>query len=152
MSVVILASGGLDSTLSSVLAVEEGVEVFPLFVNYGQLAMRKELEACKIVSTQLQLPDPHVVDVAGFGKLYSSGLTDSNRDIFEDAFLPNRNLLFLLLGSTYACSVGASGVSIGLLHEDFSLFPDQTKKFVKDAEQTIRNATGRPIPSFPTVR
>ena len=35
MSIVVLASGGLDSTLISVMAEEEGVETFPLFIDYG---------------------------------------------------------------------------------------------------------------------
>ena len=43
MRAVVLASGGLDSTLLARLAFEEGYEVFPLFVDYGQLAAKTEL-------------------------------------------------------------------------------------------------------------
>jgi 7-cyano-7-deazaguanine synthase len=32
MSIVILVSGGLDSTLVAKLAHEEGIELFPLFI------------------------------------------------------------------------------------------------------------------------
>ena len=44
MSFVNLVSGGLDSTLVGVMAKEEGVEHFPLFIDYGQRAARKEWE------------------------------------------------------------------------------------------------------------
>ena len=47
MGIVTLVSGGLDSTLMSMLIREEGVPLFPLFIDYGQLAVSREWEACK---------------------------------------------------------------------------------------------------------
>ena len=38
MSIVTLVSGGLDSTLVAKLAQEQGLQIFPLFVDYGQRA------------------------------------------------------------------------------------------------------------------
>jgi len=58
---------------------------------------------------------------------------------------PGRNLLFLLLGATYACSVGANSISIGLLHEDLSIFPDQTKEFITKTQDLISIITGRDL-------
>ena len=124
MSIVLLASGGLDSTLSAVLAVEQGIEVHPLFVDYGQIAKDRELNACIVNYKHYGLPKPKVVNVQGFGELYPSGLTNLDMDIFEDAFLPGRNMLFLLVGATYACNMCASSISIGVLSEELSLFPD----------------------------
>ena len=46
MSIVTLVSGGLDSTLVALLARDEGLEQYPLFVDYGQRAKDKELSAC----------------------------------------------------------------------------------------------------------
>lgn len=145
MSIVLLASGGLDSTLSAVLAVEQGLEVHPLFVDYGQLAKNRELNACRINYKHYGLPEPKVVNVQGFGDLYPSGLTNRDMDIFEDAFLPGRNMLFLLVGATYACNFCASSISIGLLSEELSLFPDQTKEFLGKAQDLISMMTGREL-------
>lgn len=145
MSIVLLASGGLDSTLSAVLAVEQGLEVHPLFVDYGQIAKDRELNACRVNYKQYGLPEPKVVNVQGFGALYPSGLTNSNVDIFEDAFLPGRNMLFLLVGATYACDVCANSISIGLLSEKLSLFPDQTREFLGKAQHLISMMTGRKL-------
>jgi len=145
MSIVILASGGLDSTLSAVLAKEQGLKIHPLFVDYGQIAKDRELDACRTVYKQLNLPEPKVVDVNGFGSIYPSGLTNNNMHILHDAFLPGRNMLFLLMGATYACNVCANSISIGLLTEDLSLFPDQTKKFIEKAENLISFITNREL-------
>jgi 7-cyano-7-deazaguanine synthase in queuosine biosynthesis len=41
MSIVTLVSGGLDSTLVALLARDEGLEQYPLFVDYGQRAKDK---------------------------------------------------------------------------------------------------------------
>lgn len=130
MGMVTLVSGGLDSTLMSYMALEEGVEQFPLFVDYGQRARDKEFAACAEAMRRIGLPPPKVADLPGFGKLVPSGLTNEKLHILDDAFTPGRNMLFLLLGAAYAVTVKADTVAIGLLHEDSSLFPDQTALFL----------------------
>lgn len=145
MSLVNLVSGGLDSTLVGVLAKEEGVDVYPLFIDYGQRARQKEWETCQRVHAQLGLPTPTRMDLSGFGRVIRSGLTSEELDVKTDAFTPGRNLMFLLMGSAYAYQVGASTVSTGLLAERFSLFPDQRLDFIKQAELTIEVALRRRI-------
>lgn len=145
MSMVTLVSGGLDSTLLAQLAHEEGVQQFPLFIDYGQRSRNLELAACQRAMSHLNLPQPEVANLAGYGSLIRSGLTDPNMRVLEDAFTPGRNMLFLLLASAYAYQVDADAVSIGLLHEDTSLFPDQTSTFLRKAEQMIATCMGRQI-------
>jgi len=145
MGIVTLVSGGLDSTLMAVLAKEAGINQSPLFVNYGQRALRRELAACRRSLQSNNLPKPAVTNVAGFGALIRSGLTDRKLHTFEDAFTPGRNLLFLLLGAAYAYEVQASAVSIGLLSERTSLFPDQTSHFILGAESLLSECIGRPV-------
>jgi 7-cyano-7-deazaguanine synthase len=144
MSVVALVSGGLDSTLVVKLAKEEGLQIFPLFVDYGQRARDRELAACRRAMHSLGLPAPRVAELAGFGGLIRSGLTDKSLRIVEDAFTPGRNLLFLLVAAAYAYQVGAEAISIGLLNESTSLFPDQTAAFLKEAERIIQLSMGKP--------
>lgn len=145
MSVVILVSGGLDSTLVAYLAREEGLRVFPLFVNYGQRALRAELAACERAMGTLGLDNLQVADLSGFGSLIRSGLTDPSQRVIEDAFTPGRNMLFLLLASAYAYKVSADAISIGLLHEETAIFPDQTAGFLREAEHLIERIMGRKI-------
>jgi 7-cyano-7-deazaguanine synthase len=145
VSFVNLVSGGLDSTLIGVMAREESVEHFPLFIDYGQRAALKEWETCKLVHDAMGLPAPTRMDLSGFGRVIASGLTRQELDIKADAFTPGRNLMFLLMGSAYAYQQGASSVTIGLLAEEFSLFPDQKWQFIAQSEATISVALGQPI-------
>lgn len=142
MSFVNLVSGGLDSTLIGVIAKEDHIDHFPLFIDYGQRAAEKEWATCQAVHRQLGLPVPRRMDLSGFGQVIASGLTNASLDVKEDAFTPGRNMLFLLMGSAYAYQVGTSSVAIGLLSEQFSLFPDQRQSFLVQAEQAIGVAMG----------
>jgi 7-cyano-7-deazaguanine synthase len=145
MSIVTLVSGGLDSTLVAYLAKEQGIRQYPLFVDYGQRARDRELRACERAMAHLDLGAPTVAALSGYGQLIRSGLTDTDLDIVQDAFTPGRNMLFLLTAAAYAYQVRADAVSIGLLNEDTSLFPDQTSAFVREAESVITRCMGRPI-------
>ena len=145
MSIVILVSGGLDSTLVAKLAQDEGLRQYPLFVDYGQRSRDRELAACRRAMIELNLSEPKVADLSGFGELIRSGLTDPNLHIVEDAFTPGRNMLFLLIAAAYAYQVDADAVSIGLLSESTSLFPDQTAAFLHDAEEMLSRCMGKRI-------
>lgn len=134
---VTLVSGGIDSTLMSVLAKEQNFELYPLFIDYGQLGVKLEWEACVYNHKRHKLPPPKKMALGGFGKVIHSGLTDKKLRIKEDAFLPGRNTLFLLMASSYAYQVQSQNISIGLLTDKFKLFPDQTKEFIISAEKFI---------------
>lgn len=141
LKVVVLASGGIDSTLMMHLFQKEGHEVFPLYVDYGQLAEGKEWESLTKVCHHMSLK-PFRMDIPGFGKL-PSGLTNPSLDIYKDAFLPTRNLTFVTLGAAYAYTLNADAVAIGLLRGP--IFPDQSKEFIERAEISINTALGKKI-------
>lgn len=145
MSIVTLVSGGLDSTVMAILTKEEGLTQFPLFIDFGQLGRDRELKACRTNFIKHGLPAPQVASLGGYGALLSSGLTDPKKDIFEDAFLPCRNLILLTVGAAYAFQCGASTLGIGLLDEAYHIFPDQTKVFLTDTEALLSQSLGRPI-------
>jgi len=145
MSIITLVSGGLDSTLMALLANEEGLMQHPLFIDYGQRNLNRELAACRAVFLRYNLPSPNVVHLSEYGSLISSGLTNPQKRIYEDAFLPGRNLLFLTVGAAYAYQCDANAVAIGLLHEKNSLFPDQTNAFLLEAEKLITRVMSREI-------
>lgn len=145
MSIVTLVSGGIDSTLMSLMAHEEGIVINPLFVDYGQLSSNREWNACEQLHERYGLPLVKRMDVSGFGKIVPSGITDPTMRINEDAFLPGRNLLLLLCGAAYAYSVQADGVAIGLLDPEDCLFPDQTLDFLRKTEDMIETAMKKRI-------
>jgi len=118
------------------LLEKEGHEIFPLFIDYGQLSVEKEFVSYNIVCESLGLK-AEKLDISGFGKKITSGITDASIDPIE-AFLPNRNLLFLILASSYAYQNDIFNVSIGLIKPP--IFPDQTVDFLKLAEKCIKEA------------
>jgi len=143
--IVTLVSGGLDSTLMSLMAHEEGVFLFPLFVDYGQLGSAREWTACQLLHDRHGLPEVTRMDISGFGKVITSGITNTAMRINEDAFLPGRNFLLLLCGAAYAYRVQADGVAIGLLNPKDHLFPDQTQEFLYKSEDMIEATMGKRI-------
>ena len=145
MGIVTLVSGGIDSTLMSLMANEVGATLFPLFIDYGQLGVDKEWQACQRLHERFKLPPVTRMDLSGFGKIIPSGLTDSKLRVNEDAFLPGRNLLFVLAGAAHAFKVQANGVAIGLLNPANRIFPDQTTEFLQEAERVVETAMGRRI-------
>lgn len=140
MTIVTLVSGGIDSLTMSKLIVEQGEEIIPLFIDYGQLAREKEWNACQTVFKEANMPAPTRIDLSGYGKLMPTGITDSTKEIHDQAFLPGRNLLFLVVGCSYAHFKGAKGVAIGLLTEKSHVFPDQTGRFVVNTNIAVNEA------------
>ena len=145
MSIVTLVSGGYDSTLMSLLAHEEGIELFPLFVEYGQRGASKEWEACQQIHIRHGLPKVAYMDLSGFGEIISIGLASKSWDPSKDAFVPGRNLLLALVGAAYALCVRANGVALGLISPGETSFPDQTPEFVARCEHVIKVALGKRI-------
>lgn len=145
MGIVTLVSGGLDSTLMSLMAYEVETTLYPLFIDYGQLSADKEWQTCQELHERFNLPSVTRMDLSGFGKTIPSGLTDATLRINEDAFLPGRNLLFVLVGAAYAFTVQADSIALGLLEPANRLFPDQAREFVQESEKIIEISMGRQI-------
>ena len=139
MKIVVLTSGGVDSSVMMLLLKKEDHELFPLFIDYGQLAREREWSSCKNVCHYFDLK-PYQMNIPGFGESIPSGITDCELDVEKDAFLPTRNLLFLTLGAAYGYARSANVVAIGLLSNP--IFPDQTVEFVKAAQRSISVSLG----------
>ena len=152
MNIVTLMSGGLDSSLMSILTKETGRSQIPLFINYGQLNSEKEYASALKHCDNHELPEPIVIDISGYGNTITSGLTDSNKDIVDEAFLPGRNMMLLLIASSFAIQNNCNAVSIGLLDERTVLFPDQTDDFLISAENTISKALGTKVEIITPLR
>ena len=137
MSIVTLVSGGLDSAVMSLMIKAEGVTQYPLFIDYGQLGVRRERAACRRIVRDHGIPKPTFISVASWGKTIGSGITSASFRIFEDAFLPGRNMLFLLIAASYAYRVQASSIAIGLLSDETAIFPDQSRDFCDRMQEML---------------
>jgi 7-cyano-7-deazaguanine synthase len=143
MEIVALVSGGIDSlTMCKILDID-GHKIFPIFIDYGQRSNEKEWESCVKVFKKTHLPDPEKVYLNGYGKVIRSGITDKTKDIYKDAYLPGRNLLFLVVAAAYASQRDINTIAIGLLSEKHHLFPDQTSEFLVNANFALNSALGK---------
>jgi len=139
MKIVVMTSGGVDSSLTMLMLKRKGHEILPLHVDYGHLAEDREWKACRAICRHLGMDEPVRIRLDGMEAI-PSGLIDSKLDIEKQAFLPTRNLLFATLGASYAYSNSSRIVALGILANP--IFPDQTTDFIKKTEVCISAALG----------
>jgi len=147
---VVLASGGLDSTVTAALAKREGHELYFLTVAYGQ---RHEIEverACQIARA-LDV-SKHIVLEMDLRAIGGSALTsdqpvpkdrtESTRErSIPSTYVPARNTIFLALALGYAETIDASLVYLGANVVDYSGYPDCRPEFLTAFEEVARLGT-----------
>lgn len=128
--VLVLHSGGMDSTVCVYKAHAEGSHVHSLGIDYGQRLSVEMLYAkaqCdrlgiprEIVALKWQKPDRVIPLDRSIEQMTSS---------ISPAFLPGRNVVFLSIASAHAAGLGADEIHIGLNSIEFSGYPDCTPEF-----------------------
>lgn len=144
---VILLSGGLDSSTCLAIAKAEGFEPLAVTFDYGQ-RHRVELEAARRVADAASTP---LMTVRFNMRLWGgSALTSDQIDVPEaDAthsgvpvtYVPARNLIFLSFGVSYAETVGARDLFIGVNSLDYSGYPDCRPDFISSFTRTAQLGT-----------
>lgn len=150
MKVVVLASGGLDSTIAAALAKHEGHELFFLTVQYGQ-RHEIEVERALAVGRALGVSDHRLVRVdlrsIGGSALTGEVPVPKGRSPADRAagipitYVPARNSLFLSLAVGYAEMIGAQQIHIGANVVDYSGYPDCRPEFLRAFETVARLGT-----------
>jgi 7-cyano-7-deazaguanine synthase len=143
--VVIVASGGLDSTTLAYWLASRGSRLTMLAVDYGQRHAR-ELQAAAQAATALGA-ECHVADLRSIGQfLAGSALTTEAIDVPDGHYadetmkatvVPNRNALLLDLGVALAITAGAQAVAYGAHAGDHFIYPDCRPGFVTAYEQMV---------------
>lgn len=142
---IVLLSGGLDSTVNLYEAHQKFDVVQVLTIDYGQRALKKELEAAKYFSDQLGLKW-QALDFKWLSQVSNSALTttadipqgktvdiESHATSVETAkavWVPNRNGLFLNIAAVYADVLEAEYIIPGFNKEEAATFPDNSKDFM----------------------
>jgi 7-cyano-7-deazaguanine synthase len=148
--VVVLLSGGLDSSTVVAIAQDQGFEVYALSFSYGQ-RHTAELDAAKAVAKQFGLAR-HVVVNIDLRRFGGSALTDDievpkGRDIEHMAeeipitYVPARNTIFLSYALAWAEVLGAGHIFIGVNAIDYSGYPDCRPEFIEAFERMANLAT-----------
>ncbi|MFZ1745835.1 MAG: 7-cyano-7-deazaguanine synthase QueC [Nitrospirales bacterium] len=148
--IVVLASGGLDSTVTAAIAKSEGYELYFLTVDYGQ-RHRTEIECAQKISDYFEVKEHKIItlDLRTFG---GSALTDqipvpTNRTARDReqqipvTYVPARNTIFLSLALAYAEVLGASNIFFGANIRDYSGYPDCRPEFIQAFKDVARLGT-----------
>lgn len=150
VNAVVLASGGLDSTVTAAVAKEEGFDLFLLTVVYGQ---RHEVEvACaKKIAKWIGAKEHKVLnlDLSAFGGsvLVGQGAVPKNRGESERSegipitYVPARNAVFLSLALAFAEVIQARNIFIGANVLDYSGYPDCRPEFLQAFEAMAQLGT-----------
>lgn len=131
MRVLVLHSGGMDSTTCLFLAHRGGAEVISLGIDYGQ-RLAVELMFAERQCATLGIKR-EVVKVAWHKPERVIPLDRSIDEMsatVSPAFLPGRNVLFLSLACAHASGIDADEVHIGLNAVEYSGYPDCTPQFL----------------------
>ena len=149
--ILVVLSGGQDSTTCLFLAKELAAEVHAVTYNYGQRHAR-ELEAARKVAELAGVASHEVVDIGpilqGSSPLVSNEVLEQYPDMYslpgglEKTFVPGRNMLFLTLAANHAHARGITHIMTGVCEEDYGGYPDCRQVFIDAIESTIRLGFG----------
>jgi len=146
---VCILSGGMDSTLATVMAMNAGYDVIAVHFNYGQLTDAKELESFRAIVHRLKVEESYEIDLPFFEQIGASALTDKSIDVpthgLEDGvpvtYVPFRNGIFISIATSIAEKHGATALYIGVVQEDSSGYPDCTASFIASMRNSINLGT-----------
>jgi 7-cyano-7-deazaguanine synthase len=145
--VLVVFSGGQDSTTCLYWAKQNFKEVYALTFFYGQKHV-KEVEIAELIARQAGV-NWGKMDVSFIGNLSSGcSLTDTSIQIDEqkadgtppNTFVPGRNMFFLSIAAVYARERGINHIVTGVSQTDFSGYPDCRDAFIKSLNVTINLA------------
>lgn len=158
--VVVLLSGGIDSTTCLALAKETAEEVVALNIFYGQ-RHAKEIQSAKAVAEYygvelLEMDMSYIFKksdcslLAGSGKeIEKKPYSEQNREKGKpvSTYVPFRNGLMLSAATAIAVSIGASSVWYGAHADDAagSAYPDCSVEFTKAINNAINEGTANQV-------
>ncbi len=153
MRVVLVFSGGLDSTVLLYHLRQEGCALRALSVDYGQ-RHRRELDAAAAIAAALEL-EHRIVDLPSLGALLSgSALTSPSiavpreeygRENMEATTVPNRNMVLLALAIAWAAQQHDDAVAFAAHAGRTLTYPDCRPAFAAAMDHAARLADWRPI-------
>lgn len=131
---ILMASGGLDSTVMAYWLKKKGIRVQILFIDYGQHFKKVEYETLLKVLPQEYKDSVRVVRI---GDIYANSESRMIREpnlweddvTADDLYLPYRNLLFLSIASSVAQSENIPEVYSAFINSNHAKEIDCSKEF-----------------------
>ena len=146
---VCIMSGGMDSTLAAYMMQKEGYEIIAVHFNYDQRTEAKELWCFNQLTQALNVKESYTLDLDFFKQLGASALTDKSIEVptggVEEGvpvtYVPFRNGIFLSMAAAIAEKEGAEVITIGVVEEDSSGYPDCREEYITAMQRAINLGT-----------
>lgn len=136
--VLILASGGLDSSVVIALYKNLGYDVHILYLPYGNINERAELEKLIKIKEKFNIPDEnfitHTLDLS-----YSNSGCINEENL--NPYVEMRNLIFISYAISIAETKGIDLVAVGFISVPTG-YLDTTEQFVSDFNRLSINSSG----------
>jgi 7-cyano-7-deazaguanine synthase len=156
--VIVLFSGGQDSTTCLAWALEQYEHVETIGFDYGQ-KHRIELDCRRAVLSRIRrdfphwaprLGEDHLLEIGVLGEISDTALTRDAEIVLQsdglpNTFVPGRNLLFLTLAAALAYRRGCTVLVGGMCEIDYSGYPDCRANTMKAMQTALRLGIGRPL-------
>ena len=146
---VILASGGMDSCVTTAIASLE-YRLAMLHVAYGQRTEARELRAFHALADFYHAEHRLVCHLNHFRQIGSSSLTDPSlpvepanldRKEIPSSYVPFRNAHFLSIAVSWGEVLGARKIFVGAVAEDSSGYPDCRPQYYEAFNRVIAAGT-----------
>jgi 7-cyano-7-deazaguanine synthase len=143
--VVVVLSGGQDSTTCLYIAKNAGCEIHAVTFDYGQRHSR-ELIAAANIADMAAVESHEIIRLGpilkGTSPLVSNAPLEQYKDHaslpggLENTFVPMRNQLFLTIAANRAYVLGCNDLVTGVSGEDYGGYPDCRRHFIDSFEKT----------------
>ena len=144
--VLVLFSGGLDSTTALAIAQSKGYKITALTINYKQRHDYEITASKNIVASYSDIS--HIIFDIDLTRIGGSALTDSSINVPSEessgipiTYVPARNTIFLSIAASYAEKLKISEIYIGVNAIDYSGYPDCRPDFIASFEKMINLGT-----------
>lgn len=143
---LLLASGGMDSTVLAYELEKEDKNLIILFIDYDQHCEKKEFETLLEVIPLKYKDNIKIIKIGDvYRESHSRMIVEANlwedTMVAEDMYLPYRNILFISLAAAYSQSMGIKDVYTVFINSNHAKEIDCSMEFFTKLE----NLLGAPI-------
>ena len=142
--VILLGSGGLDSTTLAYWLRERSETIVPIFFDYGQHCVETEWTTLQEVLPKSGVTPPTRIDISAiFGGSQSRLISEANlwKENVEpdDLYIPYRTLLFFSAAAAVAQTRGLTRVFSGFINSNHAKEIDCSAGFLNDLDALAEN-------------
>ncbi|WAW11245.1 7-cyano-7-deazaguanine synthase [Oxalobacter vibrioformis] len=136
---ILLASGGLDSTTVAYQLASDGVDVIPIFFDYGQHCVETEWDRVnEVLPANMRRPERYNISDIFKGsqsRLIREADLWNERVEDDDLYIPYRTMLFFAAAAARAQTIGILNVYTGFINSNHAKEIDCTIAYMNSLDE-----------------